>query len=220
MDIIKMIDSIKEHAAGSGLEEMICATYQEETDSYFLDVEADYRAATEALNSITQEQKDILSQIVHGYSKNRTYAIQYCLSSGLFAGFRQCFVETSTGEDDFNQLVEQGLFAMPGMERHTSYIEQQDKNLDLLEKLEAALPESMHEHTVSLACAWDERVHHAGLVSFYLGYRLALDCIGTVSFPTVLEMVRKQLATEYSLGLIGTYDQIMRGQEAKKPNEK
>ena len=215
MDIRKMLSHVKERTLGKELEDMICVAYFEETDSIFVETEADYKKAAEAFSSTTQEQQDLLAQIEHKYAENRSYAMHYCLSCGLFAGYRQCLKEGFTGENDFHQLVEESLFTMPGMQRHTAYIENIDECHKLMETLEKSLPESMSEHMLSLECAWGERVHHAGLISFYLGYRLALEYIGDVSYPTVLEMVGKQLLTEYSLGLIGTYDQIMRERDLK-----
>lgn len=123
MDIRKMLSHVKERTLGKELEDMICAAYFEETDSIFVETEADYKKAAEAFSSTTQEQQDLLAQIEHKYAENRSYAMHYCLSCGLFAGYRQCLKEGFTGENDFHQLVEESLFTMPGMQRHTAYIE-------------------------------------------------------------------------------------------------
>ena len=70
IDIRKMLSHVKERTLGKELEDMICAAYFEETDSIFVETEADYKKAAEAFSSTTQEQQDLLAQIEHKYAEN------------------------------------------------------------------------------------------------------------------------------------------------------
>ncbi len=208
MDVQKMVKTLKDLAVGDTFLKAIYDEYDADPRGDYTDTEEDYREAIHALAGISSRQMALLHEEEKRYAENRIYAARYGFSCGIFAGFRQLFDDRAKGNEDFFELVEKGLFTIPGMERHRSYIENQTRCNAIYDELNEALGKSQEENLVSIDCAWGERVHHAAYMAFYLGYRVALDIIRNVSFHLELEMTPKQLLTEYSLGFIGTYDQI------------
>lgn len=51
-------------------------------------------------------------------------------------------------------------------------------------------------------CAWENRVHNAGLLGFYLGYRAAFDLMDEVRPLSRMECISKILTMEFALGFI------------------
>lgn len=208
MDMQKMVRTLRDLVVGDEFLNALYDEYGADPRGDYTETEEDYRKAVLALVGISSTQKSLLDEKERRYAENRIYAAKYGFSCGIFAGFRQLFDDRAKGDGDFFELVERGLFTIPGMERHRSYIENQTRCNAIYDEMNEILGKSQEEHLVSIDCAWGERVHHAAYMAFYLGYRVALDIIQDVSFHLELEMTPKQLLTEYSLGLIGTYDQI------------
>lgn len=208
MNMHRMIDEMKQRALGADFIAAVYAEYEAEQDSYFTETESDFQKALAAFENITEEQRALLDLEQDLAEQNRLYAAHYGFVSGIYAGFRQCFVAADSGEEDFNDLVENGLFVVRGMVRHPEFYKRRTQCNDLYSELSASLGSEMEAHVVSLECARGEREHHAAFTAFYYGYRVALDVIGSVSRLQEIEMCRKQIMTEYSLGLTGTYDMI------------
>ncbi|MPM63734.1 hypothetical protein SDC9_110616 [bioreactor metagenome] len=57
------------------------------------------------------------------------------------------------------------------------------------------------EHMTSVVRAWDERIFSAAHISFYLGYRAALEVQEQIRPLCGDNMIKHILLTEYELGL-------------------
>lgn len=156
--------------------------YETDPDKSYALVEAAHQQAVQALSKIPPQQKVLLEETQRRYSENRAYAARYGFFCGLFAGIRWDFDRTGLGEGDgFTELVERGLFMVPGMERHQLYFENQDRCNGIHDKLSKALGKAQKENLVSIDCAWDERIHHAAYTGFRWGSSLAQEVIWSIA---------------------------------------
>ncbi len=156
----------------------IYEAYEADPDRSYALTEADHQRAVQALGEIPPKQKALLEEAQGRYGENRAYAAKYGFICGLFAGFRRFFGGEKQADDDgFAELVENGLFMVPGMERHRSYLENQDRCNVICAEVSRALGEAQEEDLVSIDCAWDERTHHAAYVGFSYGCSMARDVI-------------------------------------------
>ena len=96
---------------------------------------------------------------------------------------------------------------MPGMQRHTLFLQMHDENQKLIEQLEIDGDEERREHLTSIECAWEQRVHWAACHSFYCGYRAAVKVLTAVDGVNAFDMIPHTLLLEYHLGYTKSYDQ-------------
>lgn len=208
MNIYKMISSMEERIFDDQLIKDIYAEYDAEAkDGIFQETEAEYAKAANAFSCAPAEIQAHISEMEQCYQENRIYALRYSFWSGLYTAFGQFFQTDETGRGNYMLLVTERLLSMPNMERHVQYYKNSQQCLELVALLEGTLDEDMKYHLASIECAWGERIHYATITAFYFGYRFALSILETL-FPTsTLELLPKQLITEWELGLINLYDQ-------------
>ncbi len=172
----------RDRLLGEGFLDSIYKAYEADPDKSYALVEEDHRKAVQALDGIPAREKALLEEAQGRHAENRAYAARYGFFCGLFAGLRQFFDGGETEEDsDFMELVEQGLLMAPGMERHRLYFENQGRCNAIYDEVGRALGEKPEEDLVSVACAWDERVHHAAYAGFHRGYAAGRDVIGNIA---------------------------------------
>lgn len=181
---------------------------EQEEDSYFADIEGDYKKAISYLSQHMDEtQSGELAGLERLFKERQKYAVHYCFSCGQYAVFEQFFGGDGADDDAFHRLVEEGLMTIPGMERHVSFHENAIKCLALIKHLCKVLGHEGEEHIISIESAWEERIHSAALSAFYCGYRAGLAVLERIKPIGSLHMAGHLLMTEYELGLTTTYQQ-------------
>lgn len=201
MKIQNLIEMMEDKAMNQEFRDVIFACYQKDgiTDT----VETDYETAKDRFEEIlTQEQKEMLSELERLYSKSWDYAVCHAFKCGLYGAFQQCFTDKFHNDGGFYQLV------CKGKDRDREVQERASRCLALSEKLEKELAEEEKTHLVSVDCAWHERIHNASLHGFYCGYRAAYSVIDNVDPLARMKNISKILTTEYYLGYIRTYSAI------------
>ena len=154
-----------------------------------------------------QSENEILSQIKTNYEAKLRYASRYAFNAGLYSGFVQHFSNQNLVVDGFEKHLMQALFEMPGMQRHTLFLQMHNENQKFIEQLEIDGDEERREHLTSIECAWEQRVHWAACHSFYCGYRVAVKVLTAVDGVNAFDMIPHTLLLEYHLGYTKSYDQ-------------
>lgn len=207
MKVEKTIRAMADRALGEDFIKILDEDYFDEGEDYFKETEGAYQAAIRALEGISEDMRGLLDEQSKLFTSNKIYAVRFSFACGQYSGFKQHFAP-GRGDDDFSILVDKGLFEVPGMERHPIYFQNLDRINQLGDNLRKGLGTEVEEHLVSIECALDERIYHAAVMAFYCGYRSALYCIERVRPDLQFSILPQQLYTEWSLGLIPSYDQL------------
>lgn len=144
--------------------------------------EKEYVAAKPILMATfsTKEQK-ILEQMERLFSENRDYVGEYSYQAGIFCGFYEFFNKDDQLDDGgFDQYVFRELFEQPRIQEHKCY-----DCLTRCNELEVILsnstPPEISEHLTSIGVALEQRIYHAALYGFYMGYRSALMIVERIN---------------------------------------
>ncbi len=171
----------RDRLLGEAFLDALDRAYEADPDKSYALAEKDYRKAVRALDGIPVREKALVEELQRRYAENRAYAARYGFFCGLFVGLRWDFDRAGPGKDDgFTELIERGLFMVPGMERHRLYFENQGRCNWIGDELSKVLGKKQEENLVSIDCAWDERIHHAAYTGFCCGRSLAGDAIWNV----------------------------------------
>ena len=104
-------------------------------------------------------------------------------------------------------LLEQQISVDQSVEVRAAVKALTDECLTIDAGLQQELSCDLYEHVVSIACAWDERIHFSGIYGYYLGYRTALFLLRTL-FPTApVIMEPLTLVLEHHMGLNKTFEE-------------
>ncbi len=178
------------------------------------DTESDFTSGMLALDEIlSDEQKQVLSQMEEAYKARRSCAAQYGFKCGIFGAFRQYFGWANPSDGGFMELVVNDLLTQPKMQRHHENFANIEKTNQLYASIADALSEEDQEHMVSVACAWDQRVYSAALDGFYCGYRAAYNTMTAIEPQAKGRNADKILLMEYHLGFIQPYSEVERLRE-------
>ena len=208
MTVQNALEEMKERAFAPAFQEYLFDTYKVLSQTDFPEEEKDYTAAKEYFSTTLQQpESEILSQIEVHFKAKLQYAVQYAFQAGLYSGFGQHFSNRDLVDDGFEKHLMQALFEMPGMQRHTLFLQMHDENKKLIEQLEVDGDEERREHLTSIECAWEQRVHWAACHSFYCGYRAAVKVLTAVEGVSTFGMIPHTLLLEYHLGYTKSYDQ-------------
>lgn len=181
MDRTQTDKAWRDQLLGKAFLDALYGAYEADPDKSYALAEEDYQRAVRALDKIPSKQKTLLEEAQRRYAENRAYAARYGFFCGLFVGVRWSFDHEGPGKDEgFMELVERGLFMVPGMERHRRYFENQGRCNSIYDEMNKALGKGWKENLVSIDCAWDERIHHAAYTGFHCGYAVAQDVIWNV----------------------------------------
>lgn len=144
--------------------------------------ENEYAAAKPVLAAAlsTKEQK-LLKEMECLFSENRDYVAEYAYLAGVFCGFYEFFNKDDQLDDGgFEQYVSCELLQEPRIQEHKCY-----DCLTRCNEIEAILSNSAHpkvsEHLTSIGVAWEQRIYHAAMYGFYMGYRSALMIVERIN---------------------------------------
>lgn len=207
MNIENSIKAMKSQALGKDFFRLLDEEYFNEEDDYIKETEDEYQEAIKALADIPDNMRILMDEQSQCYMRNKIYAVHFSYECGKYSGFSQVLTPGRL-DDDFSSLVDKGLFEMPGMERHPTYLKSLDRINQIGDELRAGLGGEAEEHLVSIECAMEERIYHAAVMAFYCGYRSSLYTIEHVKPNLPFSPLPQQLYTEWSLGLIASYDFI------------
>ena len=208
MSVASMLENMKRRALDSTYDAYICEEYDAWAVESFATEEGEYDAARLELPKVlSSEQMEKLKTMEERYRQNRKYASHYGFEAGLFSGFQLFFSGNGITEDGFDRYLMKSLMEMPGMQRHTLFLQMHDENQKLIEQLEIDGDEERREHLTSIECAWEQRVHWAACHSFYCGYRAAVKVLTAVDGVNAFDMIPHTLLLEYHLGYTKSYDQ-------------
>lgn len=178
MTVQNALEEMKERAFAPAFQKYLFDTYKVLAQTDFSEEEKDYTAAEYYFTTtLEQSENEILSQIKTNYEAKLRYASRYAFNAGLYSGFVQHFSNQDLVVDGFEKHLMQALFEMPGMQRHTLFLQMHDENQKLIEQLEIDGDEERRKHLTSIECAWEQRVHWAACHSFYCGYRAAVKVL-------------------------------------------
>ena len=208
MSVASMLENMKRRALDSTYDAYISEEYDAWAVESFATEEGEYDAARLELPKVlSSEQMEKLKTMEERYRQNRKYASHYGFEAGLFSGFQLFFSGNGITEDGFDRYLMKSLMEMPGMQRHTLFLQMHDENQKLIEQLEIDGDEERREHLTSIECAWEQRVHWAACHSFYCGYRAAVKVLTAVDGVNAFDMIPHTLLLEYHLGYTKSYDQ-------------
>ena len=208
MTVQNALEEMKERAFAPAFQKYLFDTYKVLAQTDFSEEEKDYTAAEDYFTTtLEQSENEILSQIKTNYEAKLRYASRYAFNAGLYSGFVQHFSNQDLVVDGFEKHLMQALFEMPGMQRHTLFLQMHDENQKLIEQLEIDGDEERREHLTSIECAWEQRIHWAACHSFYCGYRAAVKVLTAVDGVNAFDMIPHTLLLEYRLGYTKSYDQ-------------
>lgn len=187
----------------------------------FSTIETDYSIGqTELKNQLSSKQLALINEMETLCKENYQYACKFGFRLGHYDSFHRLFCRRFLIEWPFESAMNQYLFTASGMAQHPLYQKNNDRCLDIQELLKAEIPESLYEHVVSVACAWEERIHFAGNYEYYLGYRSSLACAEALYPGSTNFMKAETLLLEYSLGMISDYEMLENRSELRKSQVK
>ena len=208
MSVASMLENMKRRALDSTYDAYISEEYDAWAVESFATEEGEYDAARLELPKVlSSEQMEKLKTMEERYRQNRKYASHYGFEAGLFSGFQLFFSGNGITEDGFDRYLMKSLMEMPGMQRHTLFLQMHNENQKFIEQLEIDGDEERREHLTSIECAWEQRVHWAACHSFYCGYRAAVKVLTAVDGVNAFDMIPHTLLLEYHLGYTKSYDQ-------------
>ena len=208
MTVQNALEEMKERAFAPAFQEYLFDTYKVLAQTDFPEEEKDYAAAKDYCTATLQQpESEILSHIEATFKAKLRYAAQYAFHAGLYSGFGQHFSNQDLVEVGFEKHFMQALFEMPGMQRHTLFLQMHDENQKLIQQLEDDGNDERREHLTSIECAWEQRIHWAACHSFYCGYRAAVKVLTAVEGVSTADMIPHTLLLEYHLGYTKSYDQ-------------
>ena len=99
----------------------------------------------------------------------------------------------------FQRLLIEGLLMLPGMKRHDAYYSRLTLIHNLENSLSSLLPAEASEDLTSIECTLSNRVYHAAISGFSIGYIAGFKMIGDLD-PVLAAMNLHKLRTvEYTL---------------------
>ena len=102
----------------------------------------------------------------------------------MYCAFQQFFTDNCELDGGFDSVFGKSLSTMPGMKHHFPYYNNSELCLEILQDLTDSLSEADRPLITDVECTWENRIHNAGLLGFYLGYRAAFDLwMRCVLFP-------------------------------------
>lgn len=213
----KLIEAIATNAFGEGFQEEIRNIYRRDVaNGEFAAEEKDYADAIAALMAaLSSEKTSLLSEYEETCVKIREFSASYGFIAGLYCGFKQYFTPEREDDGGFGRYVSDDIALMPKMKRHFENYANIEHRNEIGTSIIDGMDEEMHEHFVSVECAWSQRAHSASINGFYAGYRAALailDRIEPFSCCSV-KMNSKVLSMEHRLGYIRSFEEIERQQE-------
>lgn len=213
----KLIEAIATDAFGKGFQEEVRNIYlRDVANGEFATEESDYAAAIAVLTvALSPEKTSLLSEYEETCVKIREFSASYGFIAGLYCGFKQYFTPEREDDGGFAKYVSDDIALMPKMKRHLENYANIEHRNEIGASIIDGMDEKMHEHFVSVECAWSQRAHSASINGFYAGYRAALailDKIEPFSCCSV-KMNSKVLSMEHRLGYIRSFEEIERQRE-------
>lgn len=204
MKINDVLVQMEASALGGEFTKSIEALYWAQVRRDHLDeTENEYGAAKVRLMPILSEEKAAsLQKLEIHYAENMAYASRFGFKCGIYCAFRQFFTDNCEIDGGFDSVLGKSLSTMPGMKHHFPYYNNTERCLEILRDLTDSLSEADRPLITDVECAWENRIHNAGLLGFYLGYRAAFDLMDEVRPLSRMECISKILTMEFALGFI------------------
>lgn len=181
--MIKLLKSMKKKIFDGDFQGAIVQKYNEvSAHGAYAIAEKEYAAAKHILMAtFSTKEQNLLEEMERLFSENRDYVGEYSYQAGIFCGFYEFFNKDDQLDDGgFDQYVFYELFQQPRIQEHKCY-----DCLTRCNELEVILSNSAHpemsEHLTSIGVAWEQRIYHAALYGFYMGYRSALMIVERIN---------------------------------------
>ena len=136
--------------------------------------------------------------------KIQEFSAAYGFHAGLLCGFMQFFTDDRDEDGGFTKYVSKQIAMMPNMRSYPENYTNIERRNTLYSQLCKDKPEIIHDHMVSLDCAWSQRAHSASINGFYCGYHGAMNTVDEVMpLPYGSAMNdSKTITMEYRLGFV------------------
>lgn len=196
--MIDLLKAMRKKAFDADFHASIAQNYaQIATNGIYIESEKDYVTAIEALKEIySAKERKLLTEMEAQFSENRTYVAEYSFQSGMFCGFDQFFsLENRDRDGGFDRFVFRELFELPRMEQHKSY-DCISRCNELGAMLRCCANGNAIRHLDAVNVAWKNRIYHAALRSFYMGYRAALLTTERINPAFRFENSKRMLALD------------------------
>ena len=181
--MIKLLKSMGKKVFDGDFHGAIVQKYNEVfAHSAYAIAEKEYTTAKPTLmETFSAKEQKLLEEMESLFSENRNYVAEYAYQAGVFCGFYEFFNKDDQLDDGgFDQYVFHELFEQPRIQEHKCY-----DCLTRCNELEVILSNSAHpemsEHLTSIGVAWEQRIYHAALYGFYMGYRSALMIVERIN---------------------------------------
>lgn len=216
MRIQDVLVQMESAALSSDFTKAVEALYwQQVRADHFSETENEYEAGKTRLMVLLPEDAYVsLRELEHRYAENMEYASRFSFKCGMFCAFRQFFTDNCELDGGFDSVLGKSLSTMPGMKRHSPYYENTERCLEIIHGLTGKLSDENRPLITDVECAWENRVHNAGLLGFYLGYRAAFDLMNEVRPLSRMECISKIMTMEFTLGFIQPVNEQERRQVA------
>lgn len=204
MRIQDVLVQMESAALSTDFTKAVEAIYWEQVSAdHFDETENEYEAGKTRLMALLPKDSLVsLRELEHRYAENMEYASRFSFKCGMYCAFRQFFTDNCELDGGFDSVLGKSLSTMPGMKSHSPYYENTERCLEIIHGLTDQLSEEYRMLITDVECAWENRVHNAGLLGFYIGYRAGFDLMDEVRPLSRMECISKILTMEFALGFI------------------
>ncbi len=208
MYIEKELEKITRNISSKELLDEILKDYMDEMNKEKLEIsEISYQQSKQYLDAVlTDKQKKDLEMMESLFAENMQYSIGFGFKKGLYSGFEQFYVNTSTKEP-FNRFIHEEILTMPNMKKYREYYDRLTEINKLFDNVMNELESKDKEYVTTIYCSCDEKNFGVLRYAFYLGYRYALSIIGDVKPLDIGKIVDKILCTEHELAFTMTFEE-------------
>ena len=202
MKTIELLEKMEANACGPEFDAAVREYYSKDSHGGpCSDLEAEYDSALKGWAPLMEDNhfQDLYKQLIHTYEANRDYAARYGFKCGITGALRQVYSANSEPDGGFHRLLVEDLLVLPGMKRHDAYYSRLTLIHNLETSLSSILPAEASEDLTSIECTLSNRVYHAAISGFSIGYMAGFKLIGDLD-PVLAAMNLHKLRTvEYTL---------------------
>lgn len=202
MNIQELMKNMENAAYGKDFSAAVRMCYEKDAqDGPCTELENEYKDARQKLTEILDGAKshDIFDRLFSSYEINRDYAARYGFKCGLTGAMAQIYSRDDSRDGGFNRLVIEDLLMMPGMKRHGEFYSRLTMIHDLEHTISSLLPLENADDLVSIECALDNRVYHAAICAFSMGYYSGFKIMSELSPELAIKNTYKLREVENTL---------------------
>lgn len=202
MKAIDLIEKMETSACGHEFDAAVREYYSNDSHGGpCSDLEVEYDTALERWAPLMKDNhfQDLYNQLTRNYEANRDYAARYGFKCGITGALSQVYSANSEPDGGFHRLLVNDLLMLPKMKRHGDFYTRQTLIHNLENSLSSLLPAEASEDLTSVECTLSNRVYHAAISGFSIGYMAGFKLIGDLDPVLAAINLHKLRTVEYTL---------------------